>query len=50
MARIAICILAMVAASAFAGAFPDRHHDPLRGDASFTEMTRPPPLARRRKP
>jgi nitrate reductase (cytochrome), electron transfer subunit len=44
MGRIAMCVLAIVATSAFAAAFPDRHHDPLRGDASFTEATRPPPL------
>jgi nitrate reductase (cytochrome), electron transfer subunit len=44
MKRIAICLLALVATAALGAAFPDRHHDPLRGDAAFTDMTRPPPL------
>jgi cytochrome c-type protein NapB len=44
MRKLAIVLLALAGTGAFAGAFPDRHHDPLRGDASFTETTRPPPL------
>ena len=36
--------LAAISLGATAATFPERHHDPLRGDASFTETTRPPPL------
>jgi cytochrome c-type protein NapB len=42
--RLAAWLLAAFSASALAAAFPERHHDPLRGDAAYTETTRPPPL------
>jgi cytochrome c-type protein NapB len=44
MRSVTIALLALAATAAFAGAFPDRHHDPLRGDAGFNDQTRPPPL------
>ena len=42
--RLGIAVLALAATAALAGAFPDRHLDPLRGDAGFNDQTRPPPL------
>jgi cytochrome c-type protein NapB len=44
MSKFTIALLALVGTAAFAAAFPDRHHDPLRGDAGFNDQTRPPPL------
>ena len=44
MWKLMICVSAMLSTAALAAAFPERHQDPLRGDASFTEGTRPPPL------
>ena len=44
MSRLTMAVLALAATGAFAAAFPDRHQDPLRGDAGFNDQTRPPPL------
>lgn len=44
VAKLIICLLAFFSTGALAAAFPERHQDPLRGDAAFTETTRPPPL------
>jgi cytochrome c-type protein NapB len=44
MARLLACLIAAFSTGAFGATFPDRHHDPLRGDAGFTETSRPPPL------
>jgi len=44
MLERAIVLLMAVATTTLAATFPERHHDPLRGDAGFADMTRPPPL------
>jgi cytochrome c-type protein NapB len=44
MVKKAVCLAFALATAASAATFPERHHDPLRGDAGFTETTRPPPL------